>query len=152
VKAGPSVGYSTQPEVPAATIPTVQSFVSITQQQQQQAQQQKQAENYGSVVERSRQQPPPPPRERDQRERRVSSNNNNNSSGDNTSCQLFLGNLPTSATEDELKLMFSVFGKIADLRIHTKQPAKPGGRPVPNYGFITFEDPQSAIKLQEAQV
>jgi RNA recognition motif-containing protein len=156
VKAGPGgIGYSPQPEVPSAPQQTL-SFVSITQQQQQQAQQQKQAESYGSAVERR--QPPPPreqreqrePRDRgaDQRERRVSSNNNNDSS----SCQLFLGNLPTSATEDELRQMFHVFGKIADLRIHTKAAAKPGGRPVPNYGFITFEDPQSAIKLQDAQV
>lgn len=139
VKAGPGIGYSPQPEIPAA--PQAPSFVSITQQQQQQAQQQKQAETYGSTVERR----PLPPRERDQRERRVSSNNND------SSCQLFLGNLPTSATEEELKQMFSVFGKIADLRILTKPPAKSGNRPVPNYGFITFEDPQSAIKLQEAQ-
>ncbi|KAG5671450.1 hypothetical protein PVAND_001646 [Polypedilum vanderplanki] len=139
VKAGPGIGYSPQPEV---TTMQTQSFVSITQQQQQQAQQQKQAETYGNVDRRQA----PPPRDRDQRERRVSSNVNNDSS-----CQLFLGNLPTSATEEELRQMFSVFGKIADLRIHTKQPAKPGGRPVPNYGFITFEDPQSAIKLQDAQ-
>lgn len=137
VKAGPSIGYSPQPEMPV--IPQPQSFVTITQQQQQQAQQQKQAENYGSDRRQMRDRG-------DQRERRVSNNNDG-------SCQLFLGNLPTNATEDELKQLFSVFGKISDLRIHTKQPQKGGNsRPVPNYGFITFEDPQSAIKLQDAQV
>lgn len=138
VKAGPvgAAGYTPQPEL--TSTPQPQSFVAITQQQQQQAQQQKQAENYGNVDRRQI---------RDQRERRVSSNNNDGS------CQLFLGNLPTNATEDELKQLFSVFGKISDLRIHTKQPQKGGNsRPVPNYGFITFEDPQSAIKLQDAQV
>lgn len=134
VKAGPSIGY-TQPEIPVN--PQPQSFVSITQQQQQQAQQQKQTENYGSVDRRQM---------RDQRERRVSSNNNDGS------CQLFLGNLPTSATEDELKQLFSVFGKISDLRIHAKPTQKGGNRPVPNYGFITFEDPASATRLQDAQV
>lgn len=132
VKAGPQLGYA-QPEIPVN--PQPQSFVSITQQQQQQAQQQKQAEiTY-------------PDRRpmRDQRERRVSNNNDG-------SCQLFLGNLPTSATEDELKQLFSVFGKIADLRILAKPQQKGGNRPVPNYGFITFDDPASAQRLQDAQV
>ncbi|XP_070493930.1 ras GTPase-activating protein-binding protein 2 [Chironomus tepperi] len=130
VKAGPQIGYA-QPEIPVN--PQPQSFVSITQQQQQQAQQQKQAEVY-------------PERRpmRDQRERRVSNNNDG-------SCQLFLGNLPTNATEDELKQLFSVFGKIADLRIHAKPAQKGGNRPVPNYGFITFDDPASAQRLQDAQ-
>jgi hypothetical protein len=147
VKAGPSIGFSPQPEVPVSQ---PQSFVAITQQQQQQAQQQKQAENYGSVDRRQN---------RDQnRERRISSNNstnnnigsNNNNNNNDGSCQLFLGNLPTQATEEELKGLFQEFGKIVDLRIHTK-PSQKGNsnRPVPNYGFITFEDPQSAIKLQE---
>lgn len=130
VKAGPQIGYA-QPEIPVN--PQPQSFVSITQQQQQQAQQQKQAEIYTD------RRPI-----RDQRERRVSNNNDG-------SCQLFLGNLPTLATEDELKQMFSVFGKIADLRIHAKPAQKSGNRPVPNYGFITFEDPASAQRLQDAQ-
>jgi hypothetical protein len=136
VKAGPQLGYA-QPEIPVN--PQPQSFVSITQQQQQQAQQQKQAETYTDrrPIRDQRDQ-------RDPRERRVSNNNDG-------SCQLFLGNLPTLATEDELKQLFSVFGKIADLRIHTKQSLKGGNRPVPNYGFITFEDPASAQRLQDAQ-
>lgn len=83
------------------------------------------------------------------RERRVSSNA---AAGDGSS-QLFLGNLPTAATEEELRSLFSVFGKITDLRIHPKQTQKGGGgRPGPNYGFITFESPASAVRLQEAQV
>lgn len=134
VKAGPQIGY-TQPEIIAVN-PQPLSFVSITQQQQQQAQQQKQAETY---PERR-----PIRDQRDQRERRVSNNNDG-------SCQLFLGNLPTSATEEELKQLFSVFGKIADLRIHAKPQQKGGNRPVPNYGFITFDDPASAQRLQDAQ-
>ncbi|XP_021925531.1 ras GTPase-activating protein-binding protein 1 isoform X2 [Zootermopsis nevadensis] len=55
--------------------------------------------------------------------------------------QLFMGNLPLHATEDDLKDLFGKFGHIIDLRIHSKSNNKgvPGNR-VPNYGFITFED------------
>ncbi|KAK3915915.1 Ras GTPase-activating protein-binding protein 2 [Frankliniella fusca] len=64
--------------------------------------------------------------------------------------QLFLGNLPHHATEEELKKLFAQFGPVADLRIHSKNNNLKGngqpGNKVPNYGFITFEDP-SAVKL-----
>ncbi|CAH1971383.1 unnamed protein product [Acanthoscelides obtectus] len=57
--------------------------------------------------------------------------------------QLFLGNLPHTATEDELREIFSEFGEIMDLRIHSKPLSKiggqPGGRAPPNYGFITYK-------------
>lgn len=43
--------------------------------------------------------------------------------------------------------MFSVFGKITELRIHNKSSLN---RQVPNFGFIKFEDPASALKLQES--
>lgn len=75
------------------------------------------------------------------RERR-SSNTNNQPFGDNY--QLFVGNVPHHATEDELRTLFSKFGTVADLRIHSKQgPKVPGGRAPPNYGFITYDDPDS---------
>ncbi|KRT80573.1 RNA binding protein, partial [Oryctes borbonicus] len=62
--------------------------------------------------------------------------------GDNY--QLFLGNLPHFATEDELREIFSEFGQIVDLRIHSKPNNKTGqaGRVPPNYGFITYETQQ----------
>lgn len=160
VKAGPGLGFSGTPPAPeTAPVPQPQSFVAITQQQQQQAQQQKQAEvSYATVDRRTQNRVGPVP----DRERRVSNNNssnNNNTSNSNNnvtndgSSQLFLGNLPTNASEEELRNLFAVFGKIADLRIHTKQTQKgSNGRPVPNYGFITFENPASALRLQEAQV
>ncbi|KAF5276201.1 hypothetical protein FQR65_LT04006 [Abscondita terminalis] len=69
-----------------------------------------------------------------------------NSFGD--SHQLFLGNLPHSATEDELRDIFASFGQIVDLRIHSKPNAKgttPGGRAPPNYGFITYENQQAVL-------
>ncbi|XP_044761413.1 ras GTPase-activating protein-binding protein 2 isoform X2 [Coccinella septempunctata] len=56
--------------------------------------------------------------------------------------QLFLGNLPHNATEDELREVFTDFGIIVDLRVHGRGPNKngmAGGRIPPNYGFITFE-------------
>lgn len=144
VKTGQSVGYvAQQPDVSVSSQP--QSFVAITQQQQQQAQQQQkaQSDNFGPGDRR------PMRNNNEQRERRTSSTNYNQEG----SCQLFIGNLPTKATDEELKQMFQVFGKIVDLRIHTKQQQKnSNNRPVPNYGFVTFEDPASALKLQESTV
>ncbi|XP_031630037.1 ras GTPase-activating protein-binding protein 1 isoform X2 [Contarinia nasturtii] len=73
------------------------------------------------------------------RERRSS---NANQFSDNH--QLFLGNVPHHATEDELKVMFGRFGTVVDLRIHSKPgPKIPGVRAPQNYGFITYEDPKS---------
>ncbi|KAL0831700.1 hypothetical protein ABMA28_001246 [Loxostege sticticalis] len=57
--------------------------------------------------------------------------------------QLFLGNLPHSATEDELRALFARFGPVAELRVHSK-PAAPGAPRHPNYGFITYESEQAA--------
>ncbi|XP_066591823.1 ras GTPase-activating protein-binding protein 1 [Prorops nasuta] len=65
--------------------------------------------------------------------------------------QLFLGNLPHNASESELREIFERYGKVVDLRIHSKtnDRSKPQGGSirVPNYGFITFEDPQVVTKL-----
>lgn len=61
--------------------------------------------------------------------------------------QLFLGNIPHHASEEDLRSLFGRFGTIADLRILSKQGQKlPGQRPPPNYGFITYED---AASVQE---
>ncbi|XP_053693153.1 ras GTPase-activating protein-binding protein 2 isoform X2 [Sabethes cyaneus] len=60
--------------------------------------------------------------------------------GDNH--QLFLGNIPHHATEEELKTLFSRYGTVVDLRIHSKAGQKmPGVRAPPNYGFLTYDDP-----------
>lgn len=148
VKTGPGLNFTGAPPQPEiAPVPQPQSFIAITQQQQQQAQQQKQAETYSTVDRRQVRQPSASTTAGGDRERRISSNANS----DGTS-QLFLGNLPTNATEEELRTLFSCFGKITDLRIHPKQTQKGGtGRPGPNYGFITFEKSESAARLQEAQ-
>ncbi|KAF7273809.1 ras GTPase-activating protein-binding protein 2 [Rhynchophorus ferrugineus] len=70
--------------------------------------------------------------------------------------QLFLGNLPHAATEEELREIFSEFGPIVDLKVHSKQApagAKPGqgGRAPPNYGFITYENSQSITNCLAAK-
>lgn len=60
--------------------------------------------------------------------------------------QIFVGNLPHTAGEDELKAEFSRFGKIVDIRINTaKGKTGPKGQ-VPNFGFITFEEESSVTK------
>ncbi|CAH0558985.1 unnamed protein product [Brassicogethes aeneus] len=60
--------------------------------------------------------------------------------------QLFLGNLPHSATEDDLREIFAEFGTVVDLKVHSKPNNKmsipPGGRAPPNYGFITYDSQQ----------
>ncbi|CAH0752273.1 unnamed protein product [Diatraea saccharalis] len=63
--------------------------------------------------------------------------------------QLFLGNLPHSATEEELRALFARFGPVAELRVHSK-PAAPGAPRHPNYGFITYESSMSAHECLHA--
>ncbi|XP_050349013.1 ras GTPase-activating protein-binding protein 2 isoform X2 [Nymphalis io] len=63
--------------------------------------------------------------------------------------QLFLGNLPHSATEEELRALFARFGTVAELRVHSK-PAAPGAPRHPNYGFITYESAQAAAECLNA--
>lgn len=68
--------------------------------------------------------------------------------------QLFLGNLPHSATEDDLREIFMEFGEILDLRIHSKPANKGllGSRAPPNYGFITYETQQGVQNCLAAKV
>ncbi|XP_059612205.1 ras GTPase-activating protein-binding protein 2 [Phlebotomus argentipes] len=83
-----------------------------------------------------------PPRQ--VRERR-SSNTNQGAFSDMQ--QLFLGNIPHQATEEDLKPLFSKYGTVLELRILSKPSSavKIVGRPPPpNYGFITFADPEAA--------
>lgn len=142
VKGGPGLSFAAaiQPDLP--NVPQPQSFVAITQQQQQQAQQQQKVQSTDNFANGDRR------RSNNERERRTSGSNYNSSSQDGN-CSLFLGNLPTRATEEELRQMFSVFGKITELRIHNKSSQN---RQVPNFGFIKFEDPASALKLQDSTV
>ncbi|KAK3862221.1 hypothetical protein Pcinc_031897 [Petrolisthes cinctipes] len=61
--------------------------------------------------------------------------------------QIFVGNLPHTAGEEELKIEFSKYGKIVDIRINTaKSKTGPKGQ-VPNFGFITFEDEGTVTRV-----
>ncbi|CAG5075912.1 Similar to G3BP2: Ras GTPase-activating protein-binding protein 2 (Pongo abelii) [Cotesia congregata] len=72
--------------------------------------------------------------------------------------QLFVGNVPHSATENELRIIFERFGKVADLRIFSKGNERSKGpqgsnnsmRGVPHYGFVTFEDSNVVSKVLAA--
>ncbi|XP_046667523.1 ras GTPase-activating protein-binding protein 1 isoform X1 [Homalodisca vitripennis] len=58
--------------------------------------------------------------------------------------QLFLGNLPLNASENDLREVFKEFGNIVDLRIMSKSNVKgQNGNKVPNYGFIIFDSVQT---------
>ncbi|XP_055848471.1 ras GTPase-activating protein-binding protein 2 [Episyrphus balteatus] len=79
---------------------------------------------------------------KDFEQRRPGGNTNTQQFSDSN--QLFLGNVPHHATEDELKQLFNRFGAVMDLRIHSKPgPKVPGIRNPQNYGFITYQDSQS---------
>ncbi|XP_035210204.1 ras GTPase-activating protein-binding protein 2-like isoform X1 [Stegodyphus dumicola] len=65
--------------------------------------------------------------------------------------QLFVGNLTHSITEEDLKVHFTQFGKVLDMRINTKQTQKLGGGKVPNFGFIVFDDAESVQKVLQAR-
>ncbi|XP_035736544.1 ras GTPase-activating protein-binding protein 2-like [Vespa mandarinia] len=68
--------------------------------------------------------------------------------------QLFLGNLPHNASEHDLRQLFERYGRVADLRVHSKSSDRCKGplgsnnaAKVPNYGFITFEDQLVVTKV-----
>ncbi|XP_063540060.1 ras GTPase-activating protein-binding protein 1 [Cydia strobilella] len=58
--------------------------------------------------------------------------------------QLFLGNVPPTATEEELRALFSRFGPVAELRVL-------GRAPHPHYGFLTYESAKHAQDCLGAQ-
>ncbi|KAK8385295.1 hypothetical protein O3P69_012255 [Scylla paramamosain] len=65
--------------------------------------------------------------------------------------QIFVGNLPHTAGEEELKSEFSRFGKIMDIRINTaKSKTGPKGQ-VPNFGFITFEEESTVTRVLDSR-
>ncbi|KAJ8916976.1 hypothetical protein NQ315_008376 [Exocentrus adspersus] len=73
--------------------------------------------------------------------------------------QLFLGNLPHTATEEELREIFGEFGAIVDLRVLSKPANKMGGLPgvraPPHYGFITYEtqmEVQACLQAKDVMV
>ncbi|KAJ0177553.1 hypothetical protein K1T71_006426 [Dendrolimus kikuchii] len=97
----------------------------------------------------------PPPQPHEQRPRHPRSQPQHQPGGEgggrrySDAQQLFLGNLPLSATEEELRALFARFGPVAELRVHSKAAA-PGAPRHPNYGFITYESSQAALDCLNA--
>jgi Ras GTPase-activating protein-binding protein 1 len=93
---------------------------------------------------------PRPPRDRGTRERDGSRSAGDSDEGsrrppprypDNQ--QIFVGNLPQTMSEKELKTYFEDYGKVAELRINKK-----GGSPaVPGYGFVVFEEAKTVERV-----
>ncbi|KAL5283591.1 G3BP2 family protein [Megaselia abdita] len=61
--------------------------------------------------------------------------------------QLFIGNVPQNATDEEFREIFSKYGNVMDLKIK-KNNLGPNNnnRPGPGYGFITFDNTESVSK------
>ncbi|CAB0014985.1 unnamed protein product [Nesidiocoris tenuis] len=72
--------------------------------------------------------------------------------------QVFFGNVPHNATENELRELFSKFGTIVEVKLHCKNAATPipnrssGLTRYPNFGFITFEDASSVHTVLNSKV
>ncbi|XP_062522854.1 ras GTPase-activating protein-binding protein 2-like [Corticium candelabrum] len=58
----------------------------------------------------------------------------------NDNQQVFVGNIPQNVDEDEFRDIFKRYGNILDIRITPK-----------HFGFVTFEDPQSALDVLHEQ-
>lgn len=71
--------------------------------------------------------------------------------------QIFVGNLPQTVQEAELREVFSAYGAIQEVRINVGKGkltgpsnGKPAG-PVPNFGFVTFEDDQAVVNCLKSK-
>ena len=60
--------------------------------------------------------------------------------------KLFVGNLPFSTTEDELRDLFAIHGAVESVKIVRDQAS---GRSR-GFGFVELEDPDAATKAREA--
>ncbi|KAL7639052.1 UNVERIFIED_CONTAM: hypothetical protein RMT77_010586 [Armadillidium vulgare] len=68
--------------------------------------------------------------------------------------QVFVGNLPHSIGEEQLRTEFMQYGKILEIRINTgkgKTGTKGPGHQVPNFGFIAFDDEESVQRCLNAR-
>lgn len=63
--------------------------------------------------------------------------------------QLFVGNIPTSATEQDLQDLFKQFGTVVGFRLQNSKNSAglPGGKPSPNFGFVLFDSPEPVQML-----
>lgn len=63
--------------------------------------------------------------------------------------QVFVGNLPHTITEEQVRDCFEQFGRVLEFRINSKTTGKmtTGGKAVPNCGFVIFESPEAVQAL-----
>ncbi len=57
---------------------------------------------------------------------------------------LFVGGLPSSASEELLRTLFTRFGTIADARVATRDDTGE----CRGFGFVTFEEDRDAVKAR----
>lgn len=66
--------------------------------------------------------------------------------------QLFVGNIPPAATEQDLQDLFKQFGNVIGFRLQNSKTSSTGGVPggktsLPNFGFVLFDSPEPVRKL-----
>lgn len=61
--------------------------------------------------------------------------------------QLFIGNLPHSITEQEIRELFEKFGNVIDIKINRKGAS----RDLPNFGFVAFDNHEAVGKAMKAK-
>lgn len=68
--------------------------------------------------------------------------------------QVFVGNLPQDIVEDDLRTLFSTYGKILDVRINrqNQKMAQNNKAATPNYGFVTFEQAEIVQQILKQKV
>lgn len=88
------------------------------------------------------------PRERSESGRPAPENDDTRRSRYPDTQQLFVGNLPHSISEKELKAYFENYGKVAEVRINKKISTS---REVPNFGFVVFEEAETVPNVLDAR-
>lgn len=63
--------------------------------------------------------------------------------------QIFVGNLPTSLTEEQLKDHFMAAGKVIEIRLNPNKVGRSTKPDSPAFGFVVFEEPMTATKVLE---
>lgn len=66
--------------------------------------------------------------------------------------QVFVGNLPQHIIEENLRTLFAKFGNILDVRINRQNQKMGSNVKTPNYGFVTFENPDIVQQILKQKV
>jgi len=66
--------------------------------------------------------------------------------------QVFVGNLPQNIVEEDLRNLFQRYGRILDVRINRQNQKLSSNAKTPNYGFVTFENPDIVQQILKQKV